>query len=289
MDLLQLLANGIPAGIMYGLVAMGIILIHNGTNVVHFGYGEQITLAAYSVIILQVVFGAPLPLAVLGAFVVSCLFALVCYFGVMAPLRRSPLLVQLIATLAIGMAVREGLRAYMGPDPWPFPTFVPSRVFDWGGVFVTSANLAAVGAAVVIAGLLFSFFRFTKYGKAMLAASENPRGAQLVGVPILAVFAAIWLLAAVLAAASAMLLTPIVGLTPDMCLIAIKGFCAAILGGFTSLPGAIVGGILLGLFETSAGYFISSAAKDAVAFAALIVVVILRPNGLLGRVRMKKV
>lgn len=289
MDLLQLLANGIPAGIMYGLVAMGIILIHNGTNVVHFGYGEQITLAAYSVIILQVVFGAPLPLAVLGAFVVSCLFALVCYFGVMAPLRRSPLLVQLIATLAIGMAVREGLRAYMGPDPWPFPTFVPSRVFDWGGVFVTSANLAAVGAAVVIAGLLFSFFRFTKYGKAMLAASENPRGAQLVGVPILAVFAAIWLLAAVLAAASAMLLTPIVGLTPDMGLIAIKGFCAAILGGFTSLPGAIVGGILLGLFETSAGYFISSAAKDAVAFAALIVVVILRPNGLLGRVRMKKV
>lgn len=289
MDLLQLLANGIPAGIMYAIVAMGIILIHNGTNVVHFGYGEQLTLAAYSVVILQVIVGMSLPLAVIGAFVISAAFSLVCYFGVMAPLRRSPLLVQVIATLAIGMAVREGLRAYMGPDPWPFPTFVPSRVFNVGGVFITSANLAAVSASVLLAALLFAFFGFSKYGKAMLAASENPRGALVVGIPIVKVFAGIWLLAAVLAATSAMLLTPIVGLTPDMGLIAIKGFCAAILGGFTSLPGAIIGGILLGLFETAAGYFISSAAKDVVAFAALILVVVLRPNGILGRIRIQKV
>lgn len=289
MDLLQLLVNGVPAGIMYALVAMGIVLIHNGTNVVHFGYGEQITLAGYSVVLLKVMVGVSLPVAVIGAFLISGLFSLVCYFGVMAPLRRSPLLVQVIATLAIGMAVREGLRAYMGPDPWPFPTFVPPRVFDLGGVFITSANLVAIGSSLLIAALLFGFFGFSKYGKAMLAASENPRGALLVGVPIIKVFAGIWLLAGVLAAASAMLLTPIVGLTPDMGLIAIKGFCAAILGGFTSLPGAIIGGILLGLFEAAAGYFISSAVKDVVAFAALILVVVLRPNGILGRARIRKV
>lgn len=289
MDLLQLLANGIPAGILYAIVAMGIILIHNGTNVVHFGYGEQLTLAAYSVVILQVIVGTSLPVAVLGAFVISAAFSLVCYFGIMAPLRRSPLLVQVIATLAIGMAVREGLRAYMGPDPWPFPSFVPPRVFDWGGVFVTSGNLVAVGASLLLAGLLFAFFSFSKYGKAILAASENPRGALIVGIPIVRVFAGIWLLAAILAATSAMLLTPIVGLTPDMGLIAIKGFCAAILGGFTSLPGAIVGGILLGLFENVAGYFISSAVKDVIAFGALILVVVLRPNGILGRTRVRKV
>lgn len=289
MDLLQLLINGVPAGIMYALVAMGIILIHNGTNVVHFGYGEQITLAAYCVVIMQVVLGAPLWLALVASLLISMVFSLLCYFGIMAPLRRSPLLVQLIATLAIGMAVREGLRAYMGPDPWPFPTIVPPQVFDLGGVFLTSASLVAVLSAVCLAGLLFLLFRFSKYGKAMLAASENPRGCLIVGIPVTRIFAAIWIVASVLAMASAMLLTPIVGLTPDMGLIAIKGFCAAILGGFTSLPGAVVGGILLGVIETSAGYFISTAAKDVVAFVALIVVVILRPNGLLGHTRIKKV
>jgi branched-chain amino acid transport system permease protein len=288
-DILQLLANGIPAGVVYALVALGIVLIHNGTRVVHFGYGDQVTLAAYLVVIGQVVFGLGLWPALLVSLALSCLLGLVVYLGILAPIRRTPLLVQVIATLAIGSGIREGLRAFMGPDPWPFPSLVTSRVLDLGGIYVTSANLAVVVASVVITAALFAFFRLSKHGQAILAASENAVGASLVGISVGRVFASIWMVASLLAAGAAILLAPVVSLTPDMGLVAIKGFCAAVLGGFRSLPGAVVGGVLLGLVETAAGFYISTAAKDVVAYAVLIVVVIFMPQGLLGHARAKKV
>ncbi len=289
MDILQLIANGVPAGVMYSLVALGIVLIHNGTNVVHFGYGDQVTLAAYIVVIAQTLFGAPLWLAITAGIVLSALIGLAIYLGLLAPIRRTPLLVQVIATLAIGTGIREGLRGFMGPDPWPFPSLVTQQIFMIGDVFITSANVAAVVVAVVIASLLFLFFRFSKYGQAMLAACENPKGASIVGISVTSVFAAIWIVASVLASVAAIMMAPVLTLSPDMGHIAIKGFCAAILGGFSSLPGAIVGGVLLGLIETAAGYYISTAAKDVVAYAVLIAVVMLMPHGLLGKRKLKKV
>ncbi|WP_213772263.1 branched-chain amino acid ABC transporter permease [Bradyrhizobium sp. dw_78] len=289
MDILQIVANGVPAGMMYGLVALGIVLIHNGTNVVHFGYGEQITLSAYIVVVLQVIFHVPFWLACLVSIVLSALFGLAIYLGILGPLRRTPLIVQIIATLAIGLGIREGLRAFMGPDPWPFPAIVANKVYDVHGVFITTANIVVVTVSIAIAALLFLFFRLSRYGHAILAACESPRGASIVGISVKQVSAAIWVLASVLAAVAALLMAPVLTLSPDMGLIAIKGFCAAILGGFVSLPGAIVGGVLLGLIETAAGYYISTATKDMVAYGALIAMVIFMPQGLLGKRQIKKV
>lgn len=289
MDILQLIASGIPAGVMYSLVALCIVLIHNGTNVVHFGYGDQIAFAAYLVVIVQTFGGAPLWVAIVSSIFISAIFGLFIYAAILAPLRRTPLLVQIIATLAIGTALREGMRAFMGPDPWPFPALVTPKIFDLGGVFVTSANIAAVAIAFVITAALFMFFKLSKYGQAIIAACENAKGASIVGVSVSKVFAGIWIVASVIAAISAVLMAPVLTLSPEMGLIGIKGFCAAILGGFTSLPGAIVGGILLGLIETAAGYYISTAAKDVVAYSVLIGVVIFRPQGLFGKAQLKKV
>jgi branched-chain amino acid transport system permease protein len=177
----------------------------------------------------------------------------------------------------------------MGPDPWPFPMLVTNHVYNVGGVFITTANIAVVAISVAIAALLFLFFRYSRYGHAILAACESPRGASIVGVSVKGVTAAIWMLASVLAAVAALLMAPVLTLSPDMGLIAIKGFCAAILGGFVSLPGAILGGVLLGLIETAAGYYVSTATKDVIAYAVLIVVVIFMPQGLLGKRQIKKV
>ena len=289
MDILQLIANGIPAGVMYSLVALCIVLIHNGTNVVHFGYGDQITFAAYLVVIAQAIFGAPLWLAVVCSIILSCTLGIFIYLGILAPIRRTPLLVQVIATLAIGTALREGMRAFMGPDPWPFPALVTPRLFNVDGIFITSANIAAVAVALIITTALFSFFKISKYGQAIMAACENARGASIVGISVTKAFTGIWFVASLIAAVSAMLMAPVLTLSPDMGLIGIKGFCAAILGGFASLPGAIVGGILLGLIETAAGFYISTAAKDVVAYGVLIAVVIFMPQGLFGKAKLKKV
>jgi branched-chain amino acid transport system permease protein len=289
MDILQLIANGIPAGVMYSLVALCIVLIHNGTNVVHFGYGDQITLAAYLVVIAQTIFGAPLWLAITASIIISGLFGTFIYLAILAPIRKTPLLVQVIATLAVGTGIREGLRAFMGPDPWPFPALVAPRVFNLGEVFVTSANIAAVAISLLITVALFVFFKVSKYGQAIIAACENAKGASIIGISVTKVFVGIWIVASVLAAVSAILMAPVVTLSPDMGLIAIKGFCAAVLGGFASLPGAIVGGILLGLIETAAGFYISTAAKDVVAYGVLIAVVIFMPQGLFGKPQLKKV
>lgn len=289
MDILQLIANGIPAGVMYSLVALCIVLIHNGTGVVHFGYGDQITFAAYLVVIAQTIFGAPLWVAITSSIALSAIFGLFIYLAILAPIRRTPILVQIIATLAIGTALREGMRAFMGPDPWPFPALVTQRIFNVGGIFITSANIAAVVISIVITAALFIFFKASKYGQAIIAACENARGASIVGISVTKVFAGIWIVASVLAAVSAILMAPVVTLSPDMGLIAIKGFCAAVLGGFASLPGAIIGGILLGLIETAAGFYISTAAKDVVAYGVLIAIVIFMPQGLFGKAQLKKV
>lgn len=289
MDALQIIANGVPAGMMYALVALGIVLIHNGTHVVHFGYGEQITFAAYIVVVMQVFFGAPLWLACTAALLLSPLFGLAIYLGILGPLRRTPLIVQVIATLAIGLGIREGLRAFMGPDPWPFPALVTNKVYDAGGVYLTTSNLLVVSVSVAIAAGLFLFFQFSRFGRAILAACESPRGASIVGISVNWVSSVIWVLGSFLAAVAGLLMAPVLTLSPDMGLISIKGFCAAVLGGFVSLPGAILGGMLLGLIETGAGYYISTSTKDVVAYGVLIAVVILMPQGLLGKRQIKKV
>jgi branched-chain amino acid transport system permease protein len=208
---------------------------------------------------------------------------------VMRPIRYQPVMVQIIATLAIGLAIREGLRAFMGPSGWPFQFLLSPSPMVFGGIFFAWSNIAIVFAAFAVMAALFCFFSFTRIGEAVLAACENPVGAYLIGVPVPRVVTLIWILAAILAAVAGILIAPIVTLTPEMGLIGIKGFTAAVFGGFSSLPGAVVGGLLLGMIETAAGTYVSTAMKDAATFLVLIAVIILRPHGLFGYRAVKKV
>jgi branched-chain amino acid transport system permease protein len=158
-----------------------------------------------------------------------------------------------------------------------------------GGVLLTPANLAIVAVSLAVMALFYVFFRYARLGKALRAACENRVAAALVGISVPFVFSAIWALASVLAAVAGVLLAPLVTLTPDMGIVAIKGWVAAVVGGFTSLPGAVVGGIVLGVVETVTGSYLSSALKDGVTYLLLIAILIVRPSGLLERRAVKKV
>ena len=285
----QIIVSGITAGAVYALVALGFVVLHRGTRVVHFGLGDQLTMSAYLVVVAQVFLGAPFPLAILFSLLISAGFGIAIERGVMRPLRGAPLLVMVIATLAIGAAIREGLRASMGPLPWPVPFLLTPAPFTVGGLVLVPANLAVVGVAVAVMLGLFVTLRYTRFGRAIVAVYENPTGAAIVGISVPQVNARLWGLSSVLAAIAGILVAPLITLSPDMGTIGIKGFAAAVLGGFNSLPGAIAGGLLLGVVETAAGVYISTAMKDIVSFALLIAVILLMPQGLFGKAESRKV
>jgi branched-chain amino acid transport system permease protein len=287
--LAQVLVSSITAGAVYALIALGFVLIHKGTGVVHFGYGDQVTFGAYLVLIGQVFVGLPFSAAVVAALLASLLLGAVIYGAFMWPLRNASLLARIIASLALGTALREFLRSFMGPNAWAFPFLLSPTSVPVAGVLVVPANLAIVGIAVAVLLALYLLFDRTLYGKAILAACENGVGASLVGVHVSTVFLLIWILASVLATVAGILVAPLLTLSPDMGLIGIKGFTAAVLGGFNSLPGAVAGGIALGVLEALAGTYISSALKDMISYGILIAVILVRPQGLLGELVAKKV
>lgn len=287
--LAQVLVSSVTAGAVYALIALGFVLIHKGTGVVHFGYGDQVTFGAYLVLIAQGLIGLPFWPAVVFALAMSVLLGALIYGGFMWPLRNASLLARIIASLAIGTVLREFLRAYMGPNAWPFPFLLSPSSVEFLGVLLVPANLAIVGVSLGILALLFVLFERTLFGKAIMAACDNRIGASLIGVRVSHVFLLIWILASVLATVAGILVAPLLTLSPDMGLIGIKGFTAAILGGFSSLPGAVLGGIMLGILEGLAGTYISSALKDMISYGILVAVVLVRPQGLLGVLSVKKV
>jgi branched-chain amino acid transport system permease protein len=287
--LAQVLVSSVTAGAVYALIALGFVLIQKGTGVVHFGYGDQVMFGAYLVLIGQVVVGLPFWPAVLAALVLSGLLGAIIYGAFMWPLRNASLLARIIASLALGTVLREFVRGYMGPNAWPFSFLLSPTAVSVGNVLVVPANLAIVGVSLAILGLLFLVFETTIYGKAIIAACDNPIGASIVGIRVSYVFLAIWCLASMLATVAGILVAPLLTLSPDMGLIGIKGFTAAVLGGFSSLPGAVLGGIALGVLEALAGTYISSALKDMISYSILIVVILVRPQGLLGVLTVRKV
>jgi branched-chain amino acid transport system permease protein len=285
----QIILSGITAGSVYALVALGFVLIYKGTHVIHFGLGEQVALGAYLVIIIQLYASLPFSPAILCALIAAGAIGFLLERVVMRPIKLQPVLVQIIATLAIGLGIREGLRAFMGPQAWPFEFLLSPAPVSVAGIYFAWANLAIVIASLAVMAALYVFFTYFKFGRAVLAACQNQTGASLMGIPVPTILSAIWIMASVLAAIAGILLAPIVTLSPEMGLIGIKGFTVAVLGGFTSLPGAVVGGFLLGIIETAAGTYISTAIKDATTYLLLILIIIVRPHGLFGHQAIKKV
>jgi branched-chain amino acid transport system permease protein len=285
----QVLASSATAGAVYALIALGFVLIHKGTGVVHFGYGDQVTFGAYLALMAQVLAGFSFKASILIALLVSSLLGVLIYCCLMWPLRNASLLSRIIASLALGTVMREFLRSYMGPNAWPFPFLLSPNPISVGSILVVPANLAVVGVSFAVLAILFVLFEKTVFGKAIIAACDNRTGAEIVGIRVSYVFLAIWIISSVLATLAGILVAPMLTLSPDMGLIGIKGFTAAVLGGFNSLLGAVVGGVLLGILEALGGTYVSSALKDMISYSILIAVILARPQGIIGALAPKKV
>ena len=283
---LQYALAGLSAGSLYSLVALGLVLIYRSTRVLNFAHGDLATFGtfvAFAAITGGMSFWIAFPLAIL----VGAVIAVVFYFGAVVPAQRkgaSPLgTVILTSGLAL---ILQGLTVYRWgaePDRFPFP-LSDTKVWQIGPVYVSELSIGTLAAAAATSLVLYLLTQKTRLGLAMRATSENLPAAQTLGIPTRRVLAFSWGVAAALAVISGVFLAPALLLDPFFMLDPMfKGLAAAVLGGLNSLPGAIVGGLILGVAEALCGAYLAIEFKSSLGFVLIVVVLLLRPEGLLGR------
>jgi branched-chain amino acid transport system permease protein len=279
------LISGLSTGSVYSLVALGLALIYRSTRILNFAHGDITTagtFVAFTLIGLKAPFGVAAVLAVMFGAGLAMSF----YFGILVPAQRreATQLGQIILTLGLGL-ILQGFVLYFGgtePQSFPFP-LSEFKLYKIGEIHISQLSLGTLGISLMACLLFYLLVQKTRLGLAMRATSENLQAAQTLGIPTRRVLALSWGLAAGLGVLAGLFLAPALLLDPFFMLEPfLKGFAAAILGGLNSLPGAIVGGLILGVAEALTGGFISIAFKNTLAFVVIIVVLLLRPEGLLG-------
>ncbi len=284
--LLQYTLTGFSAGSLYALVALGIVLIYRSTRVLNFAHGNIATFATFvSFSLLSRHY--PFALALLGSLVAGALIGIVFYFAVLVRAQRegANLLGMVILTLGLAL-ILEGVMVYTwGAEPvsLPFP-ISDTTTYKVGPVVVSQLSLATLAAGLIGSLLLYLLVQKTRLGLAMRATSENVMAAQTLGIPTRVVLSVAWGAASALGVVAGIFLAPALLLDPFFMLDPfLKGFAAAVLGGLNSLPGAVVGALILGVAESLTGAYMTIQFKNTLAFVIIIVVLLIRPEGLLGK------
>jgi branched-chain amino acid transport system permease protein len=282
----QYVISGFSTGAIYALVALGLALIYRSTRILNFAHGDMATAGTFCAFMLmgtRLPFGATL----IVALVFGALLAMTFYFCVLVPAQRREAnqLSQIILTLGLGL-ILQGLISYFGgtePQDFPFP-LSDIEIYNIGPLVISQLSVGTIAMALIVSLLLYLLVQKTRIGLAMRATSENLPAAQTMGIPTRQILALSWGLAATLGVLAGIFLAPALLLDPFFMLEPfLKGFAAAILGGLNSLPGAIVGGMIIGVAESLAGGYVSVAFKNTLAFLIIIVVLLVRPEGLLGK------
>ena len=283
---LQYVVSGLSTGSLYGLVALGLALIYRSTRILNFAHGDIAT-AGTLVALTLMGLGVPFGLAFILALVSGSILAMAFYFGVVVPAQRREVshLSLIILTLGLGL-ILQGVITYFGgaqPQAFEFP-LSDYKLYTMGGVVISQLSLGTLGISLAGSLLFYLLIQKTRIGLAMRATSENLPAAQTLGIPTRRILALSWGLAAFLGVLAGLFLAPALLFDTFFMLEPfLKGFAAAILGGMNSLPGAIVGGLILGIAESLAGGYISIAFKNSFAFLVIILVLLIRPEGLLGK------
>lgn len=287
---LQFVAGGLTAGAIYALVALGFSIVYNASHAINFAQGEFVMLPAFAMLFC-VLAGMPLWVAVL----VTCAAAMIVLgYGfkraIVDPLIRHGVIPLVIATLGLAIALKTLVRAGYSAEAHQFGSPFPGGVFSVGGINVTYADVGTLLIAGVIVVALQAFVTRTLTGRAMQAVAQNTEAARVLGIDVKRMVLYTFLINAVLAVVAALLITPTYLAKFDMGeSIGLKAFFAAIIGGFNQTRGALLGGVLIGILENLVGFYVSPAYKEGVALMLFLVVILIRPEGLLGKAEERKV
>ncbi|HXE18884.1 branched-chain amino acid ABC transporter permease [Castellaniella sp. UC4442_H9] len=285
--------SGLVTGSIYALLAVAVVIVFKATDVPNFAQGEIFMVGGYVALFLILVlnwhYALVIPATLLMVAVICAFFQRVVMERV---IRAKGVEVQLvIATLGLSYVLKGAVRQTgLGDAPRSLPSLIQPDTVIIGQAVLTRLDLMILFTALAVMAGLYFLFNHTRIGKAMRAVGMNPKAAQIVGVSLVRIRMAVWALAGLISAISAILITPKILITPDIGHIAILAFAAAIVGGITSIPGAIVGGFIIGIAENLVGLFVSTNAIVVAPFLAILIVLIVRPQGILGgKVQVKKV
>ncbi len=283
MEIAIYISAGLSNGALYALMALGLVLIYQTQSFIPFVNGEFFTGGAFLGFTAFNVLALPYWMSFIVAVLCGAFIGLVTERFAIRPIAKSHHLSLVMATAGASIILQGLARTRWGDDIYTMPPIFSGAPVDIAGVPVAQQNLVVIGVTAVIAVLLFAFFAHAKLGKQMRAVAQSLTGAQIVGISPVRVYRYTWTLSGAMGGAAGVLAAPIMLLYPDMGgIILIKGFAAAVLGGLTSIPGAILGGVLIGVSEQLIGGYIGTAFIEISAFVVIMVVLLVRPQGLLG-------
>jgi len=297
-QVLQLLISGIAQGCIYGLIALGFVLIYKATETVSFAQGELMMLGAFGGLACMTMLGFPFWISVLSAIAAMALFGMALERVVIRPILGQPAFSIVMLTIGIGYVARGAVTMIPAIGTETHTLAVPYKDMLWklggnpmgvGALVINVEQVVVIVSTALLCALLFVMFRYSKLGIAMQASSQNQLAAYYMGIPVRTLNGLVWGLAAAVAAIAGLLLAPITFIHANMGFIGLKAFPAAVVGGFGSLPGAIIGGLIIGVVESLSGFYLPEGFKDIAAYIVVLVMLMVKPNGLFGEKLRKKV
>jgi len=288
---LQLFISGVAVGSLYALVALGFVLIYKATDIMNFAHGEAMMVGAFICYAL-VMAGIPFAWAVMITVAVAMFFGLVTERLVLRPMIGEPQFAVVMVTIGLSIFLRSISGIIFGHDNKIFPSPFSEQSLVFKGLVLSQTHLWAMLISGLMVVLFFLFFRYSRVGLAMRGVANDQDTAMLMGVSVKRVFALTWGISFAIAAVAGIFLANVMVLNIGICLVAIKAFPAVVLGGLESIPGAIIGGLVIGVLETLVGGYLDQTfpgVKDLTAFVVLFLVLMIRPYGLFGKVEIERV
>jgi branched-chain amino acid transport system permease protein len=286
----QAVLNGLAEGSVYALLALGLVFINRITEIATFAHGEVSALAAFIGFTVFHTLGAPFPVAILASVVAGAVIGLLVERVVIRPVQSSGLLATVVVTLGLFFVIHGSVKLIWGPDVRPYPSIFGEGTIRLGGTAVSAQHLGVMVTALIIAVGLAAYLRWTRTGLALRAIPQNRFGAALIGLDLRRLTSTAWIVGSAVGAVAGVLIAPLTFLSSNMMQAPIiKAFAVAALGGLSSLVGAFVGGLVLGVIENVAVLYIPTYLKDTIAFIFILIVLLVQPEGLFGKQRKEKV
>lgn len=286
---LELLVSGLAVGAIYGLVAMGFAVIYKATGIVNFAQGEMGMLTAYTTWSLATMLGTGSLATVVLAIVVGALLGLLCERLIMRPMLGEPVLSVVLVTIGLAVVLRSVVTIIWGASPHKFEVTGADEIVSMGGIGLRVSQLGVLGALLLAVAGFWYFLGHSRLGVAMRAVAADEKTARLMGVSTARVQAVAWACASGLAGLAGALFAVIYGLTPTVFELGLKAFPATVLGGFDSVLGSGLSGLIIGVLENMTGGYLSSSLKEIAGFMLILVVLMVRPFGLFGEKRIERV